>query len=110
MKGEVESSELLCSTCGQTTLQEITYAGRLITSVRCTHCGTVVRFDRPSLPAEYKDDLRERLRSKPRRFAHRLRRHPLKALRSLPAAIVRQPMKLFVEWKTVRAERRARGR
>lgn len=104
MNREVERTELLCSVCGRETIQDITYAGRLMTHARCSYCGTVVHFGRPSLHDDYLQDLRQRLQSKPRRLLHRATKHPLRFLRSLPAAIVRQPAKLFGEFRTVHDE------
>ncbi len=109
MNHEIERTELMCSICGRATEQEIAYAGRLMVSARCLTCGNEIHVARESLPEEYKDDLLDRLRSKPHRLAHRLRKHPWRVLRSLPGAIVRQPYKLLTELRTIRLEKRRLG-
>jgi len=110
MNREVERTELLCSVCGRETIQDVSYAGRLITHAWCTSCGTVVQFNRQSLFKEYINDLRQRLQSKPRRLLHRATKHPHRFLWSLPADIVRQPGKLLGEFKTVYDEECKAGR
>lgn len=110
MDPEVERTELMCTTCGLATEQEVSYAGRLMISVRCLTCGTEVHVHRDSLPDDYAADLRQRFVSKPRRLVHRLRRHPREVLTTLPAAVFRQPIKLVSEWRTVRREARREKR
>lgn len=110
MDREVERTELMCATCGQATEQEVTYAGRLMISVRCLTCGTEVHVHRDTLPDDYVADLRQRFASKPRRLAHRIRRHPLHFMVSLPRAVLRQPVKLLVEYRTVQREARRERR
>ncbi len=104
MTPDLEQTELMCSVCGRVTLQEAAYAGRLLTHVTCSSCGTVVKFERGSLRAEYVHDLQGRILSKPRRLLHRASRHPLRLLRSLPGAIIRQPAKFLREFRRVRAD------
>lgn len=110
MDREVERTELMCTTCGRATEQEVTYAGRLMISVRCLTCATEVHVHRDSLPDDYVADLRQRFVSKPRRLAHRIRRHPLRFVRSLPGAVFRQPIKLLGEYRTVSRESRRERR
>ena len=108
MEPEIERTELICAVCDAPTEHEVTYAGRLMVEVRCLTCGTDLHVRRDTLPDDYLEDLRQRFASKPRRLAHRLRRHPGVFLRTLPAAVVRQPRKLITEYLTVRREARRR--
>jgi hypothetical protein len=110
MSSETQRATLMCSGCGQVTTHRFIYAGRLLTHTECENCGHVVHpADQGDLPREYLDDLRQRLRTKPRRMARRAAQHPLRFLAALPAAIIRQPRKLAREWRTVRREEHDQG-
>ncbi len=104
MTSGTERSELMCSTCGRETPQDALYAGRLLTHITCTVCGTVVHFEGADLKEEYLADLRHRLQSKPRRLWHRATKHPVRFVATLPGAIVRQPGKLLRELRSVQTE------
>lgn len=104
MATDSEQSELMCSVCGRDTLQLANYAGRLLTHVTCTECGTVVRFEPGRLKDEYVADLRMRLRTKPARLLRRASKHPLTFVRALPGAILRQPAKLIREFRSVKTD------
>ena len=104
MASGVERTELMCSHCGRDTVQEAAYAGRVLTHITCTVCGTVVHYQGGGLKAKYIGDLQQRIRSKPRRLLHRAVKHPIRFLVSLPGAIARQPIKLLREVKTVKAD------
>lgn len=104
MASGTERTELMCDSCGQDTVQEVTYAGRVLTHITCTRCGTVVHFEEGGLREKYFDDLQQRIRSKPRRLLHRASKHPIRFLTTLPGAVVRQPIKLIREVKNVKAD------
>jgi len=107
MSNEILRAPLLCSVCGQTAEHRFVYAGRLLTHTECENCGHVVHpANQADLPREYVLDLKQRLRTKPRRLARRAFKHPLKFLAALPRAIFRQPAKLISEYRTVRREER----
>jgi hypothetical protein len=107
MSNDVQRATLLCSDCGQSTEHRFVYAGRLLTHTECENCGHIVHPENQAdLAHEYALDLKQRLRTKPRRLARRAAKHPLKFLASLPRAIVRQPLKLISEYRTVRWEER----
>ena len=107
MSSEVQQATLLCSNCGQSAEHRFVYAGRILTHTECENCGHVVHAENQAdLPHEYVLDLKQRLRTKPRRLARRATKHPLRFLVALPNAILRQPMKLFGEFRTVRREER----
>jgi hypothetical protein len=106
MSDEVQRAPLLCSACGRTADHRFVYAGRLLTHTECENCGHVVHPENQAdLPHEYVLDLKQRLRTKPRRLARRAFQHPLKFLAALPKAIFRQPVKLINEFRTVRKEK-----
>jgi hypothetical protein len=105
MSSEVQRAAVRCSHCGQTTEHRFVYAGRILTHTECENCGHVVHAQNQSeLQHEYVLDLRQRLRTKPRRLARRASKHPLRFLAALPRAILRQPAKLLGEFRTVRRE------
>ena len=107
MSNEILRAPLLCSVCGQTAEHRFVYAGRLLTHTECENCGHIVHpANQADLPREYVLDLKQRLRTKPRRLARRAFKHPLKFLAALPRAIFRQPAKLINEYRTVRREER----
>jgi hypothetical protein len=97
----VHRVELTCHSCHQLVVHELTYAGRILASSRCTACGEVVRHEETDLRAAYLHDLEQRLRSKPARMVRRALRHPMRYARSLPAAIVTKPAKMIAELRTV---------
>jgi len=105
MSNESPRATLLCSQCGKSTDHRFVYAGRLLTHIECENCGHVVHpANQADLPHEYVLDLKQRLRTKPRRLARRAFQHPLKFLAALPKAILRQPVKLINEFRTIRKE------
>lgn len=107
MSSEVQRAALLCSSCHQTTEHRFIYAGRILTHTECEGCGHVVHAQNQSeLQHEYALDLKQRLRTKPRRLVRRASKHPLRFLVALPKAILRQPTKLLGEIRTVRREER----
>lgn len=104
MASGTERTELMCSSCGRETVQEVTYAGRVLTHITCTICGTVLHSEEGGLKEKYLDDLQQRIRSKPRRLLHRAAKHPVRFLLTLPGVALRQPIKLIREVKTVKAD------
>lgn len=94
-----EQAELRCEVCDQLTDHELHYTGRLLDSVRCTHCGTHVELSSRALIPAYALDLEQRLASKPRRMLRRVARDPQGYLRQLPGAVLRQPVKFFREFR-----------
>jgi len=96
-----EHGVFACSECGLTTEHDLRYAGRLLESTRCSHCGHVVELQQRVLLPAYLHDLEQRLVSKPGRLLRRAARDGLPFLRELPAAIVRQPFKIAREIWTV---------
>ncbi len=107
MSGQVEKATLLCGSCGQVSEHVLVYAGRILTHTECENCGHVVHpMNQTELPEEYIADLKQRLRTKPRRLARRAAKHPLKFLAALPKATLRQPIKIAKELRTVHKEER----
>ena len=92
---------LHCHECHQVAEHELTYAGRILASSRCTACGHQVRHEEQDLRTEYLHDLEQRLLTKPGRLVRRAARHPVRFAVSLPAAVLRQPGKLLTEIRTV---------
>ena len=100
---EIEIGELTCSSCGQTADHELHYAGRLLHSTRCTACGYRVEVASHALLPAYLHDLEHRVTSKPVRLARRARQDPRGFWLALPAAVVRQPIKIVRElWSVFR--------
>ncbi len=105
MTSEDQRAALLCSSCQETTEHRFVYAGRILTHTECGSCGHIVHAQNQSeLQHEYLLDLRQRLRTKPRRLARRASKHPVRFLAALPKAILRQPRKLLGEFRTARRE------
>ncbi len=100
---ETEHGELTCTACGVTGEHELHYVGRLLHTTTCTTCGHVVEVPAESLLPAYLHDLEHRVASKPVRLARRARQDPVRFVRSLPRAVLRQPVKLTGElWSLVR--------
>jgi hypothetical protein len=92
---------LQCSECHEVAMHELTYAGRILATSKCTACGSVVRHEESDLRAAYLQDLEHRLLSKPARLVRRAAQHPFRFAVSLPAAVLRQPGKMLAELRTV---------
>lgn len=98
-----EYADLVCAGCGQTAEHELRYAGRLLDTTTCSHCGHVVQVTSRSLLPAYLHDLEQRVTSKPARLYKRARRDPVGFVRRLPRALARQPVKLAGElWSVLR--------
>lgn len=82
-------------------MHELTYAGRILATSRCTACGHTVRHEDGDLRSAYLHDLEQRLWSTPVRLARQATRHPVRFAVSLPAAVLRQPGKPLAELRTV---------
>jgi hypothetical protein len=93
--------ELVCRNCNQLSVHELTYAGRLLASSRCTACGHVMRHEEHDLRAAYRHDLEQRLRSKPGRMVRRAVRHPMRFAASLPGAVLTKPAKMLAELRPI---------
>ena len=99
----VEHADLLCDSCQRVTEHELHYVGRLLESARCSRCGTHMEVTHRALLPAYVQDLEQRVVSKPRRMWRRVTRDPLGYARSLPAAVLRQPVKFLREfWAVLR--------
>jgi hypothetical protein len=98
---EVHRVELVCDSCRELTVHEMTYAGRILASSKCTGCGYVMRHEENDLRAAYMHDLEQRLRSKPRRMVRRAIRHPMRYAVSLPGAVIAKPAKMLAELRTI---------
>jgi len=96
-----EHADFTCSSCGTTAEHELRYAGRLLESIRCLHCGHVVELEPRILVPAYLHDLERRLVSKPRRVIRRVSREGGAFLLSLPRAVARQPVKIAREIWTI---------
>lgn len=92
---------LQCHECRQVAMHELTYAGRILATSRCTACGASVRHEEDDLRTAYLQDLEHRLLSKPARLVRRAAQHPVRFAVSLPAAVLRQPGKMLAELRTV---------
>jgi hypothetical protein len=98
MNASVERAVLLCPACGEESDHNLAYAGRLLVTTECLHCGHTVERD---VRARYLADLRQRVASKPGRMLRRFVRHPVTFARSLPCTTVRKPSKLLDEMRLV---------
>jgi hypothetical protein len=94
-----QHADLECEVCQEMTEHELRYAGRLLESVRCTRCGTHTEVPGHVLLPAYVHDLEQRVASKPTRILRRMARHRWSYVRSLPAAVVRQPGKFLREFR-----------
>jgi hypothetical protein len=95
---ETYRAELMCSACGECSIHELDYAGRLLVSSRCTSCGHVMERD---VRHGYAGDLRQRVVSKPARMLRRFRRHPLSYTLALPGSIAAKPIRMLDELQRV---------
>jgi hypothetical protein len=93
--------ELVCRSCHQVAVHELTYAGRILASSRCTACGHLVRHEEHDLRTAYVHDLEQRLLSKPGRMVRRAMRHPMRFAASLPGAVLSKPAKMLAELRTI---------
>jgi hypothetical protein len=96
-----ELAELYCETCDRVTEHELRYSGRLLESISCTVCGTHLDVPPREMLPSYLADLEQRVVSKPRRLARRASQDPVGFVRALPRAIVRQPVKILAELRSI---------
>jgi hypothetical protein len=94
----VHRAILTCGHCGADATHEVTYAGRLLASIRCTRCGHTLR---PAIARDYLRDLKHRIGTKPIRMLRRARRNPAQFACSLPRSVATKPIKLLEEFRTV---------
>lgn len=97
----IEHAEFPCTACGRTAEHELRYAGRILESTRCLSCGHVVEVQERALIPSYLHDLEQRVVSKPRRVAQRVRTDGFAFVKGLPGAVVRQPAKFAREFWTL---------
>jgi hypothetical protein len=96
-----ETAELRCPSCGLETAHTLRYAGRLLVSTECGHCGCTTHHPESDIRHAYVHDLESRIWTKPGRWLKRLRRHPVETVLDLPRAILVQPIKFAREIVTV---------
>jgi NMD protein affecting ribosome stability and mRNA decay len=92
---------LTCVACGQECEHELIVVGRLLHSTRCSSCGHVVRHEQRDLMSAYLRDLEHRVLTKPQRMLRRALREPRTFMLTLPGALLRQPVKLADEVRTL---------
>ena len=93
---------LLCAMCNRETEHQVTYAGRLLATAKCSACGAVMRHDTHDLRKAYVKDLEHRLATKPWRIVKRILTEPNYLFKGLPKAIRKQPKKFIEEAKELR--------
>jgi DNA-directed RNA polymerase subunit RPC12/RpoP len=93
-------ASIMCAQCGRETDHDLVYVGRILATTKCTVCGHEVRHEHKDLVPTYIRDLEHRIVTKPLRMARRARRDRT-FLRSLPAAIMRQPRKIWDDLRTL---------
>ena len=101
----VHTALLACHECSGEHLNEVTYAGRLLTSTVCSNCGHTVARDLPGLRRAYLADVEHRVRTKPRRMLRRVIRHPVTFALDLPGALLVKPAKMEAELRVLYGRR-----
>jgi len=82
-----------CSKCRKVTSQDATFSGRFLKDRTCRRCGARERSDRGTLLRAYADELLDRTLSKPYRLRQEWKKDRVKTLQSLPARILRRPIR-----------------
>jgi len=98
---DIASAELTCASCARTVDHELHYSGRLLHSTRCTACDHLTEVEPRVLVPAYLLDLEQRVVSKPRRLLRQAVREPSTFLLGLPLAVVRQPVKIARELRSL---------
>ena len=101
MKDEVMFAELHCAQCGQETLHQLVYAGRLLVSTTCQKCSMQVKHDSGDLRLHYIKDLEHRIVTKPARLWRRFWRAPASLIWNMPGKVLHQPSKIWREIKVL---------
>jgi hypothetical protein len=101
----VHNVVLACHHCHGEHLHEVTYAGRLLASTVCAHCGHTLAKDLPALRRAYLADVEHRVRTKPRRMLRRVIRHPVAFALDLPGALLVKPAKMEAELRVLYGRR-----
>jgi hypothetical protein len=91
-----------CRRCGEEQPHTVTYAGNVVSSIACTHCGETVGPSPETLLREYLRDWETRLSRKPRKMMNHALRHPLAFfLYYLPKGVICKPAEIVNEWETI---------
>ncbi|MFI7482254.1 hypothetical protein ACH9EU_07530 [Kocuria sp. M1R5S2] len=99
---QIQHASLVCASCFTECDHEMTYAGRLLTSFRCSNCGATVNI---RVSEDYIPDVGRRLASKPGRMMRRFRKHPVSYTLSLPRAVATKPREVVAELRLAIAAR-----
>lgn len=102
--GPRQQAYLKCTSCGEDSVHDLLYAGRLLHSSHCTNCGYNIRHGEEDFAEKYLRDLEHRLLTKPSRLARHARHEPIQFALGLPRSLLRQPGKLAREVHIVLAD------
>ena len=97
-KSTIDAS-LFCTGCNQETEHQIEYLNGKITSITCMACGSSVHMDHGSMSSYYKEEVINRLLTKPVRMTREMQNDLNGFLKSLPHRVITKPYRVYKEWE-----------
>lgn len=88
---------LYCENCNGETDHTITYRNGKICSIGCQVCGAEVHLDHQSMSHYYKEEVLNRLLTKPGRMTREMQADLNGFLRSMPKRVITKPYRVYKE-------------
>jgi len=98
---EIIETSLECPHCGEETVHELVYVGRILASTTCMKCHAQVKHEADDLRIAYGRDLAHRIATKPFRLFRRFRRAPVTTALETPRKAMSMPRKIWEEIRTL---------
>ena len=88
---------LFCLECDEDTNHTISYKNNHIESIKCLDCGIEVKLDHDYINRHYKEEIIERVLSKPSRMTKEMEKDITLFFTRLPFRVISKPYRLFKE-------------
>ena len=90
---------LFCLHCDKETEHQIVYQNNQIQSIKCRECGMTVQINEDYVQKHSRDELVQRVLSKPRRITREIQADLNGFLKSLPHRMITKPYRVYKEWE-----------
>ncbi len=88
---------LFCIECNENTNHTITYRNEKIENIKCNQCGREIKIDHEYIQRNFKEDIVERVLSKPSRMTKEMEEDITLFITSLPFRVISKPYRLMKE-------------
>ena len=89
---------LFCLHCNEDTKHTITYKNDKIESIQCEQCGVAIKVDHEYVQKHYKEEIVERVLSKPARMTKEMEEDIGVFFSRLPYRVISKPYRLIKEF------------